>query len=212
MLKYKPVTAMQIFLRLLDYAIENDTYAEVLNVLGQGIKASSERIDLAANSGEYADAVTDTEIEIVEGLLGAAYVVCQTQITAVTQAALRCRAQSIADGVTFNAFGDREHELRVMGPRFDAQWSKIELLWSLANYFKHRDEWSSATWTNPKGLEQHTIPVIRAAGLKPSSNGNLRSGAEALGNPTYEKISVFEAVIREWADHVRQAIRQAAGL
>jgi hypothetical protein len=182
------------------------------DVLGRGIKAAAARIDRAAKSGpdEYADAVTDTEIVIIEGLLGVAYVVCQTHITAIAQAALRCRARTVTDGLKFTAFGDRDHEVRCMGPRFDAQWSKIELLWALGNYFKHRDEWSSDSWTNPQGLERHTVPVILAAGLEPGSNGNLRAGAEALGNPDYADTSVFQRVIREWADQVRKAIQQTA--
>jgi len=214
MFKYKRRPAIAIFLHLLDYVIQNDTHPEVLDVLGRGIKAAAARIDRAAKSGsdDYAEAVIDTETEIVEGLLGAAYVVCQTQITAIAQAALDCRARIIEDSLTFTAFGDRDYEVRRMGPRFDAQWSKIELLWALANYFKHRDEWSPNSWTNPQGLEQHTVPVILAAGLKSSSTGNLRSGAAALGNPNYEDVSVFQSLIREWADEVREAIRQTAGL
>jgi hypothetical protein len=214
MFKYQPRTALQILLRLLDYAIRNDTHEEVLDVLGRAIRAACARIDRAAKSGpdEYADAVIDTEVEIIEGLLGAAYVVCQTQITAIVQAALSCRAQVLRDGLAFPAFGDRDHEVRCMGPRFNVQWSKIEVLWALANYFKHRDEWSSDTWTNPQRLERHTVPVILAAGLKPSSNGNLRDGAKALGNPDFADIVVFQTVIRGWADQVREAIRQTAGL
>ncbi|MGH6681659.1 MAG: hypothetical protein ACREDL_22600, partial [Bradyrhizobium sp.] len=45
--------------------------------------------------------------------------------------------------------------------------------------------------------------------LQPSSNGNLRSGAEALGNPGYEDTSVFETIIGEWANLVRDAILKA---
>src|SRR5262245_7504321 len=125
MFEYKRRPAIQFFLRLLDYAIENDAHAEVLDVLGRSISAAAARIDLAAKSGadDYADAVADTEVEIIEGLLGAAYVVCQTQITAITQAALRCRAQTVKDGLAFTAFGDRDDEVRRMGPRFDGRWS-----------------------------------------------------------------------------------------
>jgi hypothetical protein len=53
---------------------------------------------------------------------------------------LRCRARIVANGLTLTAFGDRDHDVRRIGPRFDAQSSKIELRWALANYFKHRDE------------------------------------------------------------------------
>jgi hypothetical protein len=214
MFEYKRRPAISIFLYLLDSAIQNDTHPEVLDVLGRGIKAAAARIDRAAKSGsdDYAEAVTDTETEIIEGLLGAAYVVCQTQITAIAWAALRCRAQIVKDDLPFTAFGERDHEVRCMGPRFDARWSKIELLWALANYFKHRDEWSSHSWTDPKGLKQHTVPVILAAGLKPGSTGNLRRGAEALGNSDYADMSVLQTVIREWADQVREVIRKTARL
>jgi hypothetical protein len=111
-----------------------------------------------------------------------------------------------ADNLPFIAFGERDHEVRRMGP------SKIEVLWALANYFKHRDEWPPHSWTDPKGLEQHTVPVILAAGLKAGSTENLRRGAEALGNSDYADMSVLQTVIREWADQVREAIRQTAGL
>jgi hypothetical protein len=112
MFKYKPRQPTQVLLRLLDYEIKNDVHAEVLDVLGRGIKAASTRIDRAAESGpdEYEDAVTDTEIEVIEGLLGTAYVVCQTRITAIAQAALRCRARLVADGLAF-------YRLRRLGSR-----------------------------------------------------------------------------------------------
>jgi hypothetical protein len=214
MFKYRPLKAMQVSLRLLDYEIKNDVHAEVLDVLGRGIKAAATRIDRATETGpdEYADAVTNTEIEIVEGLLGTAYVVCQSRITAIAQAALRCRTRIISDGLMFAAFGDRDHEVRRLGPRFDAQRSKVELLWAFANYFKHRDEWTSDSWTNPQGLERHTVPAILSAGLEPRSNGNLRTGAEALGGLDNADISVLQTVIREWADQIREEIRQTAGL
>ena len=76
MFEYKHRPAIHLFLHLLDYAIQNDTHVEVLDVLGQGIKAAAARINRAVESGsdEYADAVANTETEIIEGLLGAAYV------------------------------------------------------------------------------------------------------------------------------------------
>jgi hypothetical protein len=214
MFKYKPRTAMQLCLRLLDYAIESDAHKEVLSVLGRGINAAGARIHRAENSDvdDYVEAVTDSEIENIEGLLGAAYVVCQTQITTIVQAARRCRAHAVEDGRAFTAFGDSDHEVRRIGPRFDAQYSKVEVLWALANYFKHRDEWSSNSWTSPQGRERHTISAISAAGLGPGSNGNLRTGAEALGNPGYADMTVFQTIIREWADQVRTALQQAARL
>jgi hypothetical protein len=213
MFKYSPRSATQILLRLLDYEIKIDVHSEVLSVLGQGIKASSTRINRADALGadDYAEAVVDAEIEIIEGLLGAAYVVCQTRVTAIAQAALHCRARIIADGLAFTSFGDKDYEVRRRGPRFNGQFSQIELLWALANYFKHRDEWPSDVWSNPQGLARHTVAVLLPAGLQPCSNGNLRTGAEALGMPEYADTTVLENTIRKWADEVREEIWRSAG-
>jgi hypothetical protein len=63
---------------------------------------------------------------------------------------------------------DRAVVQAALSCRGGVQWSKIELLWGLANYFKHRDEWSFNSRTNPQGRkkEKHTIPVIVAKGVK----------------------------------------------
>src|SRR5262249_8866658 len=107
MFRYKRLTAIEFFLRLLEYAIQNDTHP------GRGIKAAAARIDRAVKSGsdDSAEAVIDTETEIVEGLLGAAYVVCQTQITAIAQAALQCCARTVKDGLAFTAFAESSIDL-----------------------------------------------------------------------------------------------------
>jgi len=104
---YRRRTAGDIFLHLLNHAVEDDTYASVLLTLGKGIKAAVDRIDKAEREGpeDFAEAVTDQETEIVEGLLGMSCVLCQTQITAVTQAGLKARKQAVEDGMAFNAFG-----------------------------------------------------------------------------------------------------------
>jgi hypothetical protein len=102
--------------------------------------------------------------------------------------------------------------VRALGDRFDSSYSKIEVLWELANYFKHRDEWDLDTWDGPPTKQiAHTVDVIRAAGLQPSSSGNMRTGAEALGNPDYADLAVFEDVIERWARDVRKITRQAFG-
>jgi hypothetical protein len=207
MFQYKPRIAMQVLLRLLDYAIRNDTHKEVLDVLGWGIKAASARVDRAVQSGpdEYADAVIDTETEIIERPLGAAYVVCQTQITAIVQAALRCREQSLRNGLAFTAFGERDHEVRRLGPRFDAEWSKIEVLWALASY--------SSTGTSgppkygPIRSALNGIPCLPFWQPALSRAQTATCAPEPRRSPTRISLDivVFQTIVREWADQVRQA-------
>jgi hypothetical protein len=186
-------------LKMLDYAVDADTYERVLRELGGGIRRS------AAWAESAAEEQLDDEIEFVEGLLGAAYVVCQTQINAVVQAAQRVPERVIT-------FPGGEPEVRALGPQFDGKYSKIELLWALANYYKHHDEWTRDTWDNPKPREERTIIVIRAAGLSFGSTGNLRRGAEALGNGSYsEDMELFGRIIRVWSTNVQEYVRSKVG-
>ena len=213
MFSYKGRSATDIRLRLLDHALDDETYASVLHTLGAGVRSAAARITEAEDTGNAgtAEFVTDIETETVENLLGAAYVVCQAQITAVAQVGLRIRGQALKDGLTFSAFGGNAHDVRALGEAFDSGRSKIEVLWALGNYFKHREEWSLSTWSNPTGVAQHTIPVITAAGLTPGSTGNLRTGAKALGNADYSDMTVFETIIRAWSNGVRNRTRTAFG-
>jgi hypothetical protein len=85
---YRKRTAVDGRLRLLDYAIgaEADAYEDVLIALSAGIRKSAQRIDRAAKED---DAFIADETQVIENMLGTAYVVCQNEITAVVQAALR---------------------------------------------------------------------------------------------------------------------------
>lgn len=204
--------ASYLYLHLLDGAVSDDTYERVLATLGAGVKTAANKIDAAANSGDpdTIEIVTDIETEIVENLLGAAYVVCQTKITAVVQAAIKARRQILKESSSFITFGDRAEQVRRLGEPFDCNYSKIEVLWQLGNYFKHREEWDlvktdeGRDW-NPSGNTKRTITVIKAAGLSLGSTGNLRTGADALGNNEYSNMMAFTKIISDWSEYVRES-------
>jgi hypothetical protein len=193
---YKLRAPLSIPLRLLDLAIAADSYESVVGALGAGIRAAEKRFE---SGGEE---IADYEVEVIESMLGVAYVACQAQITAVVQAVLSLPGQGLSGPA-----------LRARGPRFDGNHSKVEVLWELANFFKHRDQWSRDTWTNPPNkLTEHTVTVITAAGLRYGSTaGNLRTGAEALGNTTHTDMMIFQKIIRSWSTDVRGLIRTKFG-
>lgn len=196
--QYSPPTARDVALRLLDCAVNDDTYASVLSALEAGIKAVAARIDALPDAAQF-----KVEVEVIENFLGTAYVLCQTQITAVTEAALWVRKVA-PDNSTLP---DKAHEIRNLGDKFNnSSYSKIDVLWALANYFKHRDEWCPSTWTNPTGKAKYTVPVLKAAGLQTCSTGNLRTGAEVLGNDDYANLAVFEDIIAHWAEEVGRCV------
>jgi hypothetical protein len=213
--KYKPRSEAQIRFHLLKGAIGDRAYVTVLDVLANAIEAAIAEIEQAKKNelpDEILDGVVEDETQIIESLLGVAFVVCQIQITAVTKAALDCRAAAEREGLPLPPFGKKEFDVWNFGSTVAGYHSKIEVLWQLANYFKHRDAWSSETWTNPDGLAKYTIPVITAIGLEQGSNGNLRTGAEALGNGDYATMKIFEDIISDWANQVREAIGRTLGL
>jgi hypothetical protein len=207
--RYRGYTALDIRLRQLEGAISNDTYSRVFGSLSEGIQAAASRIDEVERDApeETARMVVEDECDVIESLLGAAYVVCQVPITDVTQRTLRiCQLMSESS----RPFA-RKTDVRALGRQFDAEFSQVEVLWALGNYFKHREEWDRAEWKELKlkRPEKDTIPVLEAIGLQESSSGNLRRGAEALGNAGFTELSVFEDIIRQWASEVRETIVKA---
>lgn len=202
---YRGRTALDVHVRLLDYAIGAATgaYQDDLVTLGAGVRKAAQRIDRAPRDD---DAYIADETQVIENMLGTAYVVCQNQITAVVQAALK-----VADGAPTVAIFDgakRESGVRSLGPQFGHGLSKVEVLWQLGNYFKHRDEWDPVAWD---GGNRFTVDAIKAAGLEPLNSGNLRNGAEALGNTEYADMSVFQEIIRSWSEDVRKHILAELG-
>ena len=199
---YRKRTAVDVLLRHLDYAIgaEVDAYEDVLVALNVGVRKSAQRIDRAPQDD---DAFIMDETQIIENMLGTAYVVCQNEITAVVQAALRLDDAAKASVFLGSRSAERGSSVRALGPKFDEKFSKVEVLWHLGNYFKHRDAWDPVTWDGANGF---TKDAITAAGLKPGTSGNLRKGAEALGSTEYSDMDLCQEAIRSWGADVRKHI------
>jgi hypothetical protein len=199
---YRKRSIVDIHLQFLDYAIgaEADAYEDVLIALGAGIRKVAKRIERAR---EDDDAFIDDATQIIENMLGTTYVVCQNEITAVVQAALRVDDAAKASIFLGSNAAERKSSVRALGAKFDVRFSNVEVLWHLGNYFKHREEWDPVTWD---GANSFTLNTIRAAGLEPGCSGNLRQGAEALGNTEYSDMDVFQQTIRTWGDDVRKHI------
>jgi len=191
---YRRRSPLSIPLRLLDLAIAADTYESVLIALGAGIRAAEKQIERGG------DEIAEYEVEVIENPLGVALVACQPQITAVVEAAMKLPNHGL----------DRRG-LRACGPRCSGNYSQVEVLWELANYFKHRDQWSHDTWTNPPKQNEQTVKVITAAGLSHGSGCNLRTGADVLGNSAYTDVMKFQEIIRSWSTDVRKHIRTKFG-
>lgn len=204
--RYRPRSKHSIVLRLLDYEIDGDVLRSILDPIGVGIQRAIDRIGDCL--GE------DDELVLIEGLLGVAYVACEVKILAIVTAALRFR--------TVSDQKKAEGEMRAMGKKQSGtEFSQVEVLWQLANFYKHRDEWPVDAWDpaarhaglastdkrerNEWRRRERTITVLSS--FAPAASApSLRLAAEVLGNPTYANVHVFGDITADWAEAVRASV------
>lgn len=185
-----------------DYRL--DKIDAILGPIGNGIDAIGKFVNAAdmSENEEYAQMIADDEVEVIEGLLGVAFVVCQTQIERVVHSVglLHRHAESFTTPLPLTT--TKTGKSSVMA--FDSvrvgtsTVTRIEAMNAVANYFKHRDSWPG-DWRKARGQAASTIDTIQKIGLEQGSSGNLRTASEALGNPSgYIKVSRFADAIRDW--------------
>ena len=160
----------------LSAAVMDSTYARALSAIDGGIKEAANRIERASKSKpeDYAEFILDLQCELIENLLGAQFVVCQTKINSVSGATLSIY-EELAKKST-KKYPTKVHQIHATGENI-GELSCITGIVALANYFKHSSEWSFNNWKDPKGKSKHTIIEIKKLGLRPFSSGNLRTGA-----------------------------------
>ena len=201
-----PVNKKTLYMELLRLQARMDPLDQVLEPISDAIHAAGDRADRAEASDAWADAVIDDECDLVENLLGAAFIACQTFITAVVSAAMRLHEYCIKENLPVSGSLAKKATLLGLGaPVGGLGVTDVELLDALANYYKHRSEWRGSDWANPRRRQAATIAVIKRAGLEARSTGNLRTGAGILGNPGYDDLYVFHNLLRAWASRVLEA-------
>lgn len=215
---YGNFTAADAHVAIVEAAASNGKYRDVLNTLGSAIHAAESRATEAASAqvvddDDWRDAVVDDECELIESLLGATFVVCQSQITAVASRALHARKYAVSKRLGTPKFSDGLHHVRSLGDMLSHyQFSTVDAIWQLANFFKHREEMSDSDWTTPAKHQKAMVDVIAALGLKSSTTGNFRTGAQAILNgDTYSKTQLFGDAIDEWSKKVVTEVRRFMG-
>ncbi len=111
----------------------------------------------------YIDAVSDEETSVIENLLGAAFVVCQTYLTGVVSQVTKlnkwCERQF---GESLPSASGRRIDILGRGVSTSAvttggtRYTVSQVTDAFANYFKHRDEWKTVDWTKLDGQAQGT--------------------------------------------------------
>lgn len=209
-----PVDLISIGLKLLEFACDTNSLERILRPIASAIGEEVSYIErLSSDEGEPP---FDEELEAIENLLGVAFVACQAHMNGVLQ-----RIARLDDHVrTKTSLGiellppkkkpnDKPHLalLKRACPKMVGSYTQIEILWSLANYYKHHDEWPT-NWPEAVGGTVYTITVISAAGLEQGSSGNLRTGAKSLGIDQFTNLDVLIEIIQDWTGGLDDEIRR----
>jgi hypothetical protein len=177
---------------------DSSSIDRVLETLGNAIDDCSRYINKAGG----ADPVVDSEVPIIEALLGTCYVTCQVFISEI-----------VADAETIQGIAeDRKSPLnclpaiknRKMKSVLCALSPKVALIDAAANYFKHRCEWKS--WDAPHPQQAKALNVLKGAMVHEFTDGNLRTVSRKLGNRSFGKTSTFLIILRLWQKQVYEII------
>ena len=177
----------------------SDALFRILEHLSGAISECDEILKRAVAGGneDYYLMIGEEESDVVESLVGTAFVAIQTAITAVVSSVKRIHDQLDRDKLTFPLQWGKENVLRLGSPLLgNTGYSRIQVIEALANYFKHHDEWP-VTWSKLNKRHRPTSLIIESIGGKSGSTGNLRTGLEALGIDT-DFLRILHVEVSAW--------------
>jgi len=190
------------FLKFFELDLYDRSFERILSAIGNAIGDCEENIRKANSTGDeyYTWAVTDDEVDVVENLLGTAYVFCQTYITKTVSdvKALHCHHNKSNPSSMLKTTADSKESIVCFGSdRIPPGYTKVQVIDAFANYFKHGDEWGP-DWSKLPKQSEKTAEVMSAAGAASGSTGNLRQGSRVLGNKDFKNTILFHDIIKSW--------------
>ncbi|MEK7782021.1 MAG: hypothetical protein AAB370_11030 [Verrucomicrobiota bacterium] len=194
-----------VLLELIEIRFHPMPLQRVLESLGTAVQQCDSAIDQATKSqdADYLEAVVGDECAVLENLLGAAFVTCQAEITAVVSHAMRIHADAKAQGHNLSSSdGTKNGILSIGQPIPGSTHTNVQVIDAFANYFKHCEEWDQS-WTALAGRSKQTMDVISAMGAVEYGTGNLRAGVAALGIPDYKQLQLLSDHVVQWARAVK---------
>jgi hypothetical protein len=170
-----------------------------LSALGKAIREIADSIARATEANDIdLDYVEGSGCELVEELLGMAFVVCQRHVDAVESVAIKVLRLKKADKSIY-----KDHRLRRLGPQLPSGLSKVQVIDSAANYFKHGGAWLGSWKKLAKNKSRDARVLLRLKIPEDSMGQQFRDISEALGNTEYADTHVFGGILTEWGEDVR---------
>jgi len=202
----KPIKC-QLRLKLIrisfDYQIE--IIERSLTPLGEAISQCIQTIKEAeeTNDEDYIDYISNEEIWMVENLLGASFVLCQSYITLVISRIMALhRSCNLLTTDDSKADISKADIMKLGSPLLlQTGYSQVQIIDAFANYFKHHEEWDKP-WEQLPGRSARTVQILFAVGASQFSTGNFRIAAKKLGNYSYDNLQVFSRILQDWSQAV----------
>ena len=215
LVKSRPLGDGLIVLRLLKLDADDDRFVTIFGDFANLIRRSEDACEQAGaqDNPAYADHVIDAECDYLEELIGASFLVLQAKIRRVSVAAEKLRSFMRDKHKIDISVLAHDKVMGLGGPYRGTRCSKVQLIWDVGNYYKHRDEWKTAVWKNdPANEKQFAQPrkTRRAAelvGITKGATGNLRTAFEFFGVHPYSNCGLLAEEVQAWAKDVLQLAR-----
>jgi len=173
-------------------------YERVLDEIGSAIRKSDSKLGNVQDlPPELIDQIIDDETEVVEYLLGTAFILSQAYITDVVSTVMSLHKFAKSKNIKLKTTTNKKQDILRFGYESDG-FSPAEMIDGFANYFKHRDEWVADWQKLPNNGTQKTVKIIQSAGAESGCTGNLRQGSISLGNPDFVKTGIFLDKLEQW--------------
>jgi hypothetical protein len=205
---------------LLKHEVNDERFLQIFADFAGLIRRSERACEKAQAQGnpDYADFVVDSECDYLEEIIGASFVVLQAKIRRVqTAAAALAEFMQSQHGLTVKDL-DRNSVFATGGMYQQTGASLIDLVWTVGNYYKHRDEWEAEVWEDKAPGEQETNSLRQSratrkkaqkVGVIQFSTGNMRTAYEFFGIDPYSNCRQLAVQVQDWAKAVCAAAQLA---
>jgi hypothetical protein len=153
---------------LLKHEVDDDRFLQIIGDFAGLIRRSERACKKAAaqDNPDYAQFVADSESDYLEEIVGASFLVLQAKIRRVDQAVKRLVA-FMHEQYGLSVSGLDHRSIFALNGNFrGTSHSLIELIWTVGNYYKHRDEWDAKVWKDEPAKTQGHDPLRRYRGTR----------------------------------------------
>ena len=181
-------------------------YEHVLDEIVNAIRKSANKMESIDEFPiELMDQIIDDETEVIEYLLGTAFVLCQAYITDVVSTVMSLHEFADSKDISLKTTTNKKKDILKFGYEGNS-FSPVAVIDGFANYFKHRDEWVF-NWQKLPDRTQKIVEIIQSAGAKSGCTGNLRQGSITLGSPHFAETGIFLDKLEHWHLDLTDAYR-----